>query len=183
MEKTLKKIIRILDKNKDINAYALIGGLALGGWISPRATKDIDILADLPNTRLSDIQKGIFKQILGAGFKGSIETGCPEDDIKLSIKSVSSEGIPVDIIFVDKEWEGEIVEEGIKVEVLKGVSLSVVRPEGLIVLKLKAGSFQDVADASRLLIEAEYDLQKLRSLAKRAGVNKRLERIINKLEL
>ncbi|MBI5044234.1 MAG: nucleotidyl transferase AbiEii/AbiGii toxin family protein [Nitrospirae bacterium] len=183
MEKTLKKIISILEKTEGIKAYALIGGLALGGWVSPRATKDIDLLVDLSNTSHSAIEKGLFKRLQDSGFKGSLETGGPEDDIKFCIKSVSSEGIPVDIIFVDKKWEGEIVEGGISVEVLKDISLPVARPEGLIVLKLKAGSFQDVADASRLLIEAEYDLQKLLSLAKRAKVDKRLERIMKKLEL
>jgi hypothetical protein len=183
MEKTLKKIINILEKTEGIKAYALIGGLALGGWISPRATKDIDILVDLSNTNYSVIEKGIFKRLRDAGFKGSLETGGHEDDIKFCIKSVSSEGIPVDIIFVDKKWEGEIVEGGMSVEVLKDIFLPVARPEGLIVLKLKAGSFQDVADASRLLIEAEYDLQELLSLAKRAKVDKRLERIMKKLEL
>lgn len=183
MEKTLKKIIRILEEIKDIKAYALIGGLALGGWVSPRATKDIDILVDLSNINYSVIEKGIFKRLRGAGFKGSVETGGPEDDIKFCIKSVSSEGIPVDIIFVDKKWEEDIVEGGMVVEVLKGVSLPVVRPEGLIVLKLRAGSFQDVADASRLLTESEYDLQKLQTLAKKARVDKRLERMIKRLGL
>ena len=66
---------------------------------------------------------------------------------------------------------------------LKGLSIPLVRPEGLVVLKLKAGSFQDVADASKLLVEAEYDLQRLRNLAKRARVDKRLERLMEKLGL
>ena len=50
-------------------------------------------------------------------------------------------------------------------------------------LKLKAGSFQDIADASKLLVEAEYDLQGLHKLAKRARVDKRLERLMKKIGL
>ena len=61
--------------------------------------------------------------------------------------------------------------------------IPLVRPEGLIVLKLRAGSFQDVTDASKLLVEAEYDLKRLRPLAKRARVDKRLERLMEKLGL
>ena len=57
MEKTLKEIIRILEYAGDVKAYALIGGLAVGGWIAPRATKDIDILADLSVTTRSAIEK------------------------------------------------------------------------------------------------------------------------------
>jgi len=54
---------------------------------------------------------------------------------------------------------------------------------GLEILKLKAGSFQDVADGSKLLVEAGYDLKRLRPLAKRARVDKRLERLMEKLGL
>lgn len=56
MEKTLKEIIRILENAGDVKAYALIGGLAVGGWIAPRATMDIDILADLSVTNRSAIE-------------------------------------------------------------------------------------------------------------------------------
>jgi len=182
MEKTIKEIIRILEHTGDVKAYALIGGLAVGGWITPRATRDIDILADLSVTTRAALED-VLKKLLTSGFKGSIEIGGPEDDIKFCIKVVSSDKVPVDIIFTSRKWEAEIVENGAVVEVLKGLSIPLVRPEGLIVLKLKAGSFQDIADASKLLIEAEYDLQKLRQLAKRARVDKRLERLMEKLGL
>ncbi|MCC6543056.1 MAG: hypothetical protein IT392_00960 [Nitrospirae bacterium] len=35
------EIIRILEHAGDVKAYALIGGLAVGGWITPRAIRDI----------------------------------------------------------------------------------------------------------------------------------------------
>lgn len=63
------------------------------------------------------------------------------------------------------------------------ISPPVVRPEGLIVLKLRAGSFQDIADASRLLVESDYDKKKMIALAKRARVDKRLRRLMEKLGL
>ncbi|MCC7201260.1 MAG: hypothetical protein IT393_01150 [Nitrospirae bacterium] len=182
MEKTLKEIIRILEHAGNIKAYALIGGLAVGGWVTPRATRDIDILADLSVTTRAAIED-LLKKLLIAGFKGSLETGALEDEIKFCIKVLSGENVPVDIIFASRKWEAEIVEEGMVVEVLKGLSIPLVRPEGLIVLKLKAGSFQDVADASKLLVEAEYDLQRLRKLAKRARADKMLGRLMEKLGL
>lgn len=182
MEKTLKEIISILEKAEGIKAFALIGGLAVGGWITPRATKDIDILADLYKTDRFSIE-GILKNLMNSGFEGSIEIGGPEDDIKFCIKAVSKEGVPVDIIFADRKWEAEIAEEGLQIEVIKGVLLPVVRPEGLIVLKLRAGSFQDVADVSKMLSEAEYDVQKLLVLARRAKVGKKLSRLMERLGL
>ncbi|MBI5234414.1 MAG: hypothetical protein HY880_08675 [Deltaproteobacteria bacterium] len=182
MEKTLKEIIRILEHIRGIKAYALIGGLAVGGWIAPRATKDIDILADLSITNRFTIEE-VLKKLLDSGFKGGLEIGGPEDDIKFCIKVVSTEGVPVDIIFASRKWETDIAGQGIMVEVLKGLFIPLVKPEGLIALKLRAGSFQDVADAAKLLVEAEYDLQRLHNLAKRARVDKRLERLMEKLGL
>jgi hypothetical protein len=74
MEKTLKEIIRILEHAGGVKAYALIGGLAVGGWITPRATKDIDILADLSVTNRSTIEE-VLKNLLTSGFKGSLKIG------------------------------------------------------------------------------------------------------------
>src|SRR4030066_1283691 len=102
MEKNLKEIISILEKAEGIKAFALIGGLAVGGWITPRATKDIDILADLYKTDRSAIE-GILKNLIDFGFEGSIEIGGQEDDIKFCIKAVSMEGGPVDIIFAGRK--------------------------------------------------------------------------------
>lgn len=181
MEKTLKEIIGILKKTEGLKAYALIGGLAVGGWVTPRATKDIDIMVNLPEVKRSVIEKGILQGLIDSGFEASLKIGAPEDDIRFCIKAISREGIPVDIIFASRGWEGDIAEEGVLAEVLKGVSIPIVRPEGLIVLKLRAGSLQDVADTSRLLMEAEYDPQRLLALAKRARVDKRLIRLMKRL--
>lgn len=182
MEKTLKKVIRILEGTPYLKAYALIGGLAVGGWITPRATKDIDMLVDLSRTD-TDTVGVVLRNFINAGFKCSLKTGGPEEDIKFCIKAVSKEGVPVDIIFASRKWEAEIAEECLHIEIMKGVSLPVVQPEGLIVLKLRAGSFQDVADVSRLLTDADYDIQKLLALAKRARVDKRLVRLMERLGL
>lgn len=183
MEKTIKKIIKILEKDEHINAYALIGGLALGGWITPRATKDIDLMVDIDKADRSAIENGLLKILTDSGLKGSLKTGAPEDDIKFCIKAVSDQGVPVDIIFVSRKWESEIVKHGARIQIFKGITLPVARPEGLIALKLRAGSFQDIADASKLLMEAEYNRQDLLSLAKRARVDKRLMRLMKSLGL
>ncbi|MBI3753070.1 MAG: hypothetical protein HY266_03360 [Deltaproteobacteria bacterium] len=183
MEKTIRKIIGILDKDKHINAYALIGGLAVSGWVTPRATKDIDLMVDLDKADRRAIENGLLKILTDSGFQGSLKTGAPEDDIKFCLKVVSGEGVSVDIIFAGRKWESEIVRSGARARIFKGVILPVARPEGLILLKLKAGSFQDIADASKLLMEAEYDRQALLSLAKRARVDKKLARLMKSLGL
>lgn len=183
MEKTLRKIIGIMEENPNIKAYAVIGGLAVGGWATPRATKDIDILIELSKTDRAVIEMGVLNALIESGFQGDLKTGGPEDDIKFCIKAVSREGVPVDLIFAARKWECDIAADTLKIELMKGLFLPIVRPEGLVVLKLRAGSFQDIADASKILTETEYDLKKLIAFAKRARVDKRLKRLMERLGL
>jgi len=153
----------------------------VGGWITPRVTEDINLVVDLSDTNRSFIENGLFKDLTDAGFKGSLQLSAPEDDIKLCIKVISAEDTPVDIIIAGRKWEDEIIQDNLSIEVLKGVSIPVVKPEGLIVLKLRAGSFQNITDASKLLTDAEYNRQKLLALAKRASVEKKLLRLMKSL--
>jgi len=112
-----------------------------------------------------------------------LHLGAPEEEIKFCIKAISKEKVPVDIIFVSKKWEEEIVKESLPVKLINDTSIPVVKPEGLIVLKLRAGSFQDIADVAKILRESEYNLQKLITLARQARVDKQLIRLRQQLGL
>ncbi|MBI3812030.1 MAG: hypothetical protein HY283_07480, partial [Nitrospirae bacterium] len=48
METTLRVVKTVLDRAKGINGYTLIGAMAMGAWISPRATMDVDVLVHVP---------------------------------------------------------------------------------------------------------------------------------------
>jgi hypothetical protein len=63
---------------------------------------------------------------------------------------------------------------------MNNIKTWVAKPEGIIVLKLRAYSPQDILDIQQLLKIADIDMTKLQYLSKRARVNKRLEDIIQK---
>lgn len=183
MKKTLIAITDFLKKNSDlVDGFALIGGLAIGGWAIPRATKDIDLFVSLKKTDLGVIKK-LVKRLEKNGFEGELYKGDLRESLQYCIKTICKKtNIPVDIIILTKKWEAEIVVAAKKIKIFNDLTMPVAPIEGLIVLKLKAGSIQDIADISKLLIiEDKLDSKKLIKLAKRARVDKNLIRLADKL--
>ncbi len=152
MKKTLAAITAFFNKNEDvIENYALIGGLAIGGWVAPRATRDIDFFISLKKDEQS-AREELVRRLGSNGFEGKLYRGDMEDSIRACIKTIFTErNIPLDLIIVTRKWELEIVNAARVVEIFLGVSIPIVPAEGLIVLKLKAAGMQDIADASKLL--------------------------------
>ncbi|NOZ69906.1 MAG: nucleotidyl transferase AbiEii/AbiGii toxin family protein [Deferribacteres bacterium] len=57
LDKSLKKIARIMNRlsaSGVIKGYALIGGLSVSVWKTPRGTRDIDLLVSLDSTEHID---------------------------------------------------------------------------------------------------------------------------------
>ena len=141
----LKKLIARLD-NEGIE-YALCGGLAMAVYALPRATLDIDIMIDasaLDRTRRAVHELGFTLSALPMQFH----------DGKIHIRRVSKiehdtgETLSLGLIIVTPEirraWESRA-----KVE-WEGGALSVVSPEGLILLKSFRRSGQDQDDIQYL---------------------------------
>lgn len=126
--------------------YALIGGLAVATWGTPRATEDIDILADIiPSAELG-------AAFGAAGFETEWRRGGPGDPIPLLLRLRSPLGLPeVDVVCTTRSWEREIIGRSVRVRLPEGPELSVVAVEDLIVFKLMAGGPGDLADVVDLL--------------------------------
>ena len=186
LEKELKLLsskLSKLQKEGKIKGYSLIGALAVSAHARPRATKDIDFLVSADKDFFFKLfpeilkKKGyslkVFKGEIGDPVKGLIRIYDKEDKTELA-----------DIIPVLWNWQDEIVENAEKIELL-GISIPVARLEDLIVLKLKAGGPQDILDTEELLktakISKKADFERLNSLAKRAGVSKKLQTLSLKL--
>src|SRR5262245_54497457 len=41
--------------------YAIVGGLAIGVWAFPRATRDVDIYAELPSTSRAALERALVR--------------------------------------------------------------------------------------------------------------------------
>lgn len=150
-----------------IDGFALIGGLAVSAWSPPRATMDVDLLVLANTEKLNDL----VKSLCDAGIRAELRRGGWDDPVPFLIR-----GDFLDIVVATKKYEAEAVAESIAVNV-GGREIPVVSPEYLIILKLKAGGPQDLADVRALLASNLVDKLLLSDLAKRYRVNTLLKKI------
>jgi len=141
----LKKIIITLDEQRI--DYALCGGLAMAVYALPRATLDIDIMIEaesLNRTKQAVHDLGFILNAIPMEFQG----GKVQIYRISKIDSRSGEVLFLDLLIVTPEtrqaWESRL---GVEWE---GGTLSVVSPEGLILLKSLRGSGQDQDDIQYL---------------------------------
>ena len=124
--------------------YALVGGLAVGVWGAPRATKDIDLLvqpADLERAKQAVRESGYAHVALPMRFSDGMQ-------LHRVSKLESGSLVTVDLILVDANlqpaWESRVRHD------LEMVSISVVSRDALIAMKLAAGRPQDQANVIKL---------------------------------
>jgi len=154
LQQILSKLVDLLDRLK-IRA-ALVGGLAVATWASPRATEDIDCLAEITPT--SELEGAL----LGEGWHPSWHRSGGDDPIPLLLRLEWVHGGPgIDVICATRARERAMLDRSIRVVLSGGFSVPVVAPADLIVLKLLAGGPQDPIDVADLLrrccIMAELD--------------------------
>lgn len=150
--------------------YALIGGLAVAAWGAPRATEDIDLLADVsPSAELDAVLRA-------AGFEADWRRGAPDDPIPLLLRLCSSSGPEVDVVCATRTWEREMLGRAPRLRLAQALEIPVVGVEDLIVLKLLAGGPADLADVADLLGRVG-PLPELDKRAAARGVLELLQRI------
>jgi hypothetical protein len=125
--------------------HALMGGLAVAAWGAPRATEDIDLLADVcPSPELD-------AALRARGFEPEWRRGAPDDPIPLLLRLRGSSGPEIDTVCATRLWEREIIGRSVRLRLPQGPEIPVVAVEDLIVLKLMAGGPADLADVADLL--------------------------------
>ncbi len=143
-EETLEGVLAVLRRTGI--AHALIGGLAVAAWGAPRATEDIDLLADA--TRSPQLDTTLRQ----AGFEPEWRRGGPDDPVPLLLRLTQPAGGPeVDVVCATTAWEREALGRATRIRIPGGSEVPVVAVEDLIVLKLLAGGPGDLADVADLL--------------------------------
>jgi hypothetical protein len=180
LRSTLRKVTAELEDFKARGEefdYAIIGGLAVGAWGFPRATRDIDLLISSgapPESLLS------FFTRRGYGTELSRHPGDPLPlMIKLQSPGKPGRTVEIDIIVSTRRWETEMVANAHTVR-LGQSRIRVARPEDIICLKLRAGGPLDLVDAGELLkVNGETaDREYLRKRARQLRVTERLEMLL-----
>lgn len=126
--------------------YALCGGLAMAVHGFPRATVDIDLLVR------ADDETRVYSTVEPLGYRvhvrpmhfegGSIEIR------RVTKIDADGDALMLDLLFVTSATEGAWKER--TVLTWRGRPITVVSPEGLVALKLRRSSAQDLADIERL---------------------------------
>jgi hypothetical protein len=122
---------------------ALTGGTALEAWGVARATQDVDLVFLLPPGRFSRFQRAL--QLRGAR---TLEV---RGDARTAWMRVLIRGVQIDWL---RAWDLP-TQRALRRSVIRsvlGIRLRVLRPEDLILLKLRVGRPRDLDDAVRLYV-------------------------------
>jgi len=177
------KVLSQLKSMQLVKSYGLIGGLAIGAMGVPRATEDVDILASVND--LKSFQNELKRLIEQEGNYEIVVRGPEIGVFPFHIcacyeMSHQEKHRVCDILIPIYAWQDEIVNDAVSIQLFEH-TLPVVCIEGLISLKLKSGGVLDLYDVRRLLNvvdAASLDMNKLSQWAKRAGVNKLLNKLL-----
>ncbi len=181
MRESFQRIVKLLNKlvdEKIVKEFALVGGLAVSAWSVPRATKDIDFLVSIiGELTVRNIQR--LKERIKMEFN---KTDLIMDNFtKMYVIRIDDELTITDLIIATKKWHLKILRDSVNFSAqIFGASINIAKPEGLIVMKVKAGGPQDIIDVKNLYELEGIDKRKLFLLAKSAGVEKRLRKIVKK---
>ncbi len=167
-EEVLARLIAVLESRRV--PFAVIGGLAVAAWGVPRATEDIDLLADLSPSPEIDAA------LRAAGFDLEWRRGGPDDPVPLLLRLRSTSGPEIDVVCATRAWEREMLSRSVRFRIPEGLETPVVAAEDLIVLKLLAGGPGDLADVAELL-ERVGSLPELEARAAARGVSDLLKQI------
>ena len=138
----LLRVVASLDAAKV--DYALVGGLAVGVWGAPRATKDIDLLV---RAEALDAARAALQ---GCGYTLAALPMRFSDGMELQRVSKVDAGrlMMVDLILVNAQLEP--IWQSREQRSLESARLWVVSRDALIAMKLAAGRPQDQADVVKL---------------------------------
>lgn len=143
-----------------IKGFALIGGLAVSTWSTPRATRDIDLLVLVDTDKLQHVTAALCD----AGLNAELRRGGFNDPVPYLIRADA-----VDMIVATKTFEVEAIKQSVDVPIA-GKTIPIVSPEYLIILKLNAGGPQDLLDVQELLASGLVNQELLAELAARYKV-------------
>lgn len=164
----LKRIVETLyclSESGLLDGFALIGGLAVSTWSTPRATTDVDLLVLIDVHNL----KRFVSELNQLGIFAEFRRGGTDDPVPYLIRA-DQENMIVSV----RKLEADAVRNSVRIDI-GSVSVPVVPSEHLLLLKLKAGGPKDLMDARELFLSETLDKVLLLELAKRFHCTKLLE--------
>lgn len=160
--------------------HAFTGGIAVVAWGEPRTTSDVDVLVDLDADRISAFVDAIEEQ--GLEVEGR--------DLEIARKQgghatvfTAEPGLHVDVRCVTGLGALEEISDAVEVPLQTG-TIPVVRPEDLIVHKVRWGAPRDLEDARSILARSfeRIDRRRLTKWAQRLDVLEEVQTLLGEVE-
>lgn len=159
-----------------------MGGIATSVWAEPRATYDIDGVIALEETNLEQFLNEAVKE--GFDFDRNqpvkIISGLPF--ITLIYPEKKRHKVCVDLFLARSGYAKEALSRREKIT-FKGLKISVIAPEDLVLYKLISGRSRDIDDVREILLAQKegLDMEYLKGWAERLGIITQLEDEISSL--
>jgi hypothetical protein len=163
--RTVATDLNALIADGTLGSWALCGGFALAVWGAPRATLDIDVLADPAAGHTSS---EAAKALVCKGWTLVEHARNPGDPVPELLRMTCG-GVGVDILVAHRNWEVAMLEEASIVS-WQGIGIPSVRVEALAAMKLRAAGPQDLVDAGRLEGLPGFDHERLAAWKKRLRI-------------
>ena len=169
----IRKILKISQQEK-INLM-FIGGIAVSVWGNPRATYDIDIVAQIDIEKIKDILKIFYKNNFGYDEKKPLKSIQNLQFITLTYPRKKNK-IFIDLFIVRGDYFQEALKRKRIVKIFD-LKIPVISPEDLILYKLLSRRERDMDDIRDILSlqKRNIDINYLKKWAEGLGVKAFLE--------
>lgn len=159
-------------------SWMIVGGLAVGAWTEPRATKDCDLAVAVPADTAA--LSAALQRVGLTVQRGDLSRAAAGGSVRLRLENDGMLPLVVDLLCAGTPFEHEALSRRRRLDVL-GVPSHVVSPDDLVIYKLIAGRPQDLADIDRLLRfgRAPEDETYVRRWAREWGVEGRFDHAID----
>ena len=131
-------------------AHAVMGGCARNAYAEPRATKDVDFVAEVEAQKHPKLLRALARR----GFSVATSVGGHEPVPDLTLFRDAA-GRRLDVLFAHTDFERSALERSGPGEPYAGLVVAVVTPEDLVVYKVLADRPQDRADIQAVVRAVE----------------------------
>lgn len=159
--------------------YMIVGGIAVGIWVAPRATSDLDFVIGLDERLLS----GFAESAQQAGFVIFDPKPIRFQHMMLLRMFLKEDGdlLLIDCLLAGDDYTKQTLSRAVEVSIA-GRPVMVCSPEDLLLLKLVAARGHDLLDAEHVvrLQHQRLDRDYLAMWADRLGVSESLNQLMTK---